>query len=132
MIEEQAPATLPNAWQLRPQAPAIGTAIGRLDAVAEDGSKEFVFGVGLNAFRMFVVRREGRCFGYLNLCPHYSLPLNVRADEFLSRDGARIMCRRHLAVFTIDDGLCIDGACTGSKLEAVPVSVDQAGMLVIG
>lgn len=121
-----------NSWQLRPQAPAIGTVFGRLDEVAEDGCKEFVFGAGLNAFRLFVVRKGGRLFAYLNLCPHYSLPLNVRDDEFLSRDGTRIMCRRHLAVFLIDDGLCIDGACVGSRLDAVPVSVDETGMLVIG
>ncbi|MFV3077298.1 Rieske (2Fe-2S) protein [Niveispirillum fermenti] len=132
MMEEQAAIMPPDGWQLRAQAPAMGTVLGRLDEVPEGGSREYVFGQGLNAFRMFVVRHDGRCFGYLNLCPHYSLPLNVRADEFLSRDGARIMCRRHLAVFTIEDGLCIDGACTGSSLETVPVTVDQAGMLVIG
>lgn len=132
MLEGVASIESPAYWQLRPLAPAIGTLIGSKDEVPDGGSKEFVFGAGLNAFRMFVVRSGDDCFAYLNLCPHYSLPLNVREDEFLTRDGARIMCRRHLAIFRMEDGLCIDGACVGSSLEAVPLSVDQAGMLVIG
>lgn len=119
-------------WQHRPQAPAIGTVIGRIDDIAEHGCKEFVIGAGINAFRLFVVRRGQRCLAYVNLCPHYSLPLNVREDEFLTRDGASIMCRRHLAIFRLDDGLCIEGACTGSSLETVPISVDSSNMLVIG
>lgn len=132
MPETTLPSTQPDFWQLRPLAPAIGTVIGRTDEVPDGESKEYVFGSGLNAFRMFVVRSGDRWFAYLNLCPHYSLPLNVRDDEFLSRDGARIMCRRHLAIFRMEDGVCIDGACVGSSLETVPVSVDRAGMLVIG
>ena len=119
------------AWRLRPQAPAPGTVLGRLDEIAS-GGREFSFGVGLNAFRMFVIRKEERIFGYLNLCPHYSLPLNVRENEFLSRDGSRIMCRRHLAIFEVEDGLCVDGACVGSRLDPVPLCVDEAGFVVIG
>jgi nitrite reductase/ring-hydroxylating ferredoxin subunit len=119
-------------WLTRPLAPAPGTVLGRCDDVPPDGSKEFVFGSGPGAFRMFVVRNGVNWFAYLNLCPHYSLPLNVRPDEFLSRDGTRIMCRRHLAIFRMEDGLCIDGACSGSTLDAIPVSVDPAGMLKIG
>lgn len=100
--------------------------------LADGSSREFTFGVGLNAFRMFVVRKGPDLYGYVNLCPHYSLPLNVRDDEFLSRDGCRIMCRRHLAIFSIEDGLCTDGACIGSALDAVPLRIDDAGMVLIG
>lgn len=132
MSQDTAARPTQSSWQLRPQAPAIGTRVGWIDDIAEGGCKEFVFGTGLNAFRMFVVRRGAGCLAYLNLCPHYSLPLNVREDEFLSRDGTQIMCRRHLAVFRIEDGLCVDGACTGSSLEVVPISVDPSGMMVVG
>lgn len=121
-----------DAWRFRPQSPEPGTVLGKLDILEHGGAKEFVFGSGLNAFRMFVVRKGEHVFGYLNLCPHYSLPLNVRDNEFLSRDGATIMCRRHLAVFVIEDGLCVDGACIGSHLDPVPLRIDEAGYLVIG
>lgn len=121
-----------DAWRLRPQAPETGTQLCAFDELPDGTSREFVFGVGLNAFRMFAIRRDRQVFAYVNLCPHYSLPLNVRDNEFLSRDGSQIMCRRHLALFAIEDGLCTDGACVGSALDAVPLIVNDAGGIVIG
>lgn len=120
-----------NAWRLRPQAPQPGTVLGPLDAIGSGSAKEYVFGVGLNAFRMFVVRQGDALHAYVNLCPHYSQPLNVRPDEFLSRNGDRIMCRRHLAIFSIDGGECLDGACDGNALDAIPLHVSN-GNIVIG
>lgn len=116
----------------RPQAPSVGTVLGPIDQFIDGSAREFVFGAGLNAFRMLVVRQGPNVLGYVNLCPHYSLPLNVRPDEFLSRDGSRIMCRRHLAIFAIEDGLCIDGACVGRGLDKVPLQVDALGQVMIG
>ena len=118
-------------WRTRPFAPAVGARLDPLDAVEDGSAKEYVFGVGLNRFRMFVVRKGQRVFGYLNLCPHYSLPLNHRADEFLTRDGDRIMCRQHLALFAIEDGRGLEGACEGRGLDVIPVSV-RAGEMIIG
>lgn len=123
---------IPKAvWRARPFAPAVGARLGPLDAVEDGGAREYVFGVGLNRFRMFVVRKGQRVFGYLNICPHYSLPLNHRADEFLTRDGDRIMCRQHLALFAIEDGRGLEGACEGRGLDTIPVSV-RAGEMIIG
>jgi len=118
-------------WRTRAFAPAVGERLGPLDAVADGGAKEYVFGVGLNRFRMFVVRKGQRVFGYLNICPHYSLPLNHREDEFLTRDGDRIMCRQHLALFAIEDGRGLEGACDGRALDIIPVTV-RDGELFIG
>jgi nitrite reductase/ring-hydroxylating ferredoxin subunit len=122
---------LEAVWRMRPFAPALGEPLGPLDAIEDGGAKEYVFGVGLNRFRMFVVRKGRRAFGYLNICPHYSLPLNHREDEFLTHGGDRIMCRQHLALFAIEDGRGIEGACEGRGLDVVPVSV-RAGQMIIG
>jgi len=86
-----------------------------------EGTKEFVFGAGPSAFRMFVVYRDGQLNGYLNLCPHYSSPLNIRDDEFLTTDGTALMCRRHFALFRIEDGMCVAGACVGKPLDKIPL-----------
>lgn len=59
---------------------------------------------------------------YVNLCPHYSLPLNHRPDQFLTRNRDRIMCRQHLALFALEDGACLGGACEGVGLTPVPVT----------
>lgn len=121
----------PDYWRLRPRAPAIGAIAGPLDAVPDGRGKEFVFGRGSAAFSMFVVRRGETVRGYLNLCPHFSLKLNQRGDEFVNSDGTLIRCTMHFAEFRIDDGLCVAGACEGSFLDPVPVHV-QDGQIVIG
>jgi nitrite reductase/ring-hydroxylating ferredoxin subunit len=120
-----------NYWRFRPRAPALGTVLGSLDSVAEGHGKEFVFGRGISAFSMFVVRQGDTAYGYLNLCPHFSLKLNQRGDQFLNDDASLIRCTSHFAEFRIADGFCIAGACEGSFLDPVPVHV-AAGQLVIG
>ncbi len=107
-------------WRTKSNAPTSGTELGALTEIGPSG-KEFLFGKGLNTFRLFVVRQGDGARAYVNACPHYSLPLNHRPDEFLSRDRDRIMCRQHLALFAIDDGRCLDGACEGQGLQAIPI-----------
>ncbi len=113
----------PDLWKRRPFAPDRGAVLGPLDEIADGKAKEYVFGVGIAAFRMFVVRQGEAVYGYVNQCPHYSLPLNHRPDQFLTRAGDRIMCTQHLALFRIEDGHCLDGACDGRALDPVPVEV---------
>jgi nitrite reductase/ring-hydroxylating ferredoxin subunit len=117
-------------WRLRPYAPRSGDVLGPLDSIPDGQAKEFVLGRGRGAFRMFVVRRGADVYGYLNICPHFSLPLNHRPDDFMSADGQRIRCTRHFALFQIENGLCDAGACETLFLDAVPVKV-QAGEIVV-
>jgi nitrite reductase/ring-hydroxylating ferredoxin subunit len=116
-------------WKFRPNAPPPGYVLGRADAIAENSAREFVVGRGRSAFRMFVVRREGRFHAYLNLCPHYSLPLNHEADQFLNQ--GYIECAQHFARFDVDEGRCLVGACEGEYLTAIPVLVNAEGLLTI-
>jgi hydroxyquinol 1,2-dioxygenase len=117
-------------WQLRPNAPAAGALLGPAGEVPEGGAKAYRFGRGRSAVQMFVVRHEGQVRGYLNICPHFSRPLNHDPDAFLA-DGL-IVCVRHFARFRPHDGLCVEGACEGSHLDPVPVVIDAEGMLRIG
>ena len=118
-------------WQSLPHAPPRGTPLGRVDEVG-DGGREFTFGQGIGAFRLFVVQLpDGGVRGFVNRCPHYSLPLNVRPDQFLTRDGAHIMCRQHLALFDRASGACLSGAAEGTRLMPVPLALDALGHLAI-
>ena len=119
-------------WRLRPKAPDPGTLIGALEELPEGEAREYVFGRGLSAFRMIVVRQSGAIYGYLNLCPHMSLPLNQEPGVFLSHDGQTLLCSRHFAQFEIDGGLCVAGACVGSRLDRIPVHIDADGNMRIG
>ena len=120
----------PLAWRRHAHAPAPGTELGPVDAIPDGQGLEYVFGPDHDAFRMFVVRRGPDVFGYLNICPHFSLRLNYRANQFTTRDG-EILCSMHFALFRMDDGVCIEGACPGRALDPVPVEVTPGGALQI-
>ena len=120
----------PSAWRRHVHAPAPGTELGAAEAIPDGQGREFRFGPAYDAFRMFVVRRGARVFGYLNICPHLSLPLNYRPDQFTTGDG-EILCSMHFALFRFDDGVCIDGACPGRALDPVPVEITPSGTLRI-
>ena len=114
-----------HAWQLRKHAPAPGTRLCKLSDIDDGTGREFTFGPDKDAFRMFVVRRGEAAYGYLNICPHFSLPLNYRPGQFTTADGDLIMCSMHLALFRFEDGLCIEGACPGRSLDPVPIVIDE-------
>ncbi len=120
----------PSLWRTRPRAPQPGAVLGPLDDIPDGEAREFVFGRGTTVFSMFVVRGGNSVYGYLNICPHYSSPLNHRAGHFLNDDGSRIRCTMHFAEFRIEDGFGIAGAAQNCWLDPVPVSV-EAGMIVI-
>lgn len=119
-----------QAWRTRPFAPEPGASLGPLEAIPDGRSREFSFGVGIMTFRMFAVRKGDEVYGYLNICPHYSLPLNHRPDDFLTRDGDRIRCTQHLALFRIEDGACLGGACEGRALDPVPLRISDGEILI--
>jgi nitrite reductase/ring-hydroxylating ferredoxin subunit len=120
----------PTAWRRHAHAPADGTVLGPVDALPDGEGREYVFGPDHDTFRMFVVRRGPDVFGYLNICPHFSLRLNYRANQFTTRDG-EILCSMHFALFRFDDGVCLEGACPGRSLDPVPVEVTPGGTLRI-
>jgi nitrite reductase/ring-hydroxylating ferredoxin subunit len=121
----------PTLWRTRPRAPLPGTLLGALEDIPDGDAREFVFGRGTTVFSMFVVRRAANVFGYLNICPHYSSPLNCRAGEFLNEDRSYIRCTMHYAEFRIEDGYGVRGAAENCWLDPVPVYVNE-GMIVIG
>jgi nitrite reductase/ring-hydroxylating ferredoxin subunit len=120
----------PTAWRRHPHAPPPRTVLGPVDAIPDGEGREYLFGPDHDLFRMFVVRRGPEVFGYLNICPHFSLRLNHRANQFTNRDG-EILCSMHFALFRFDDGVCVEGACPGRSLDPVPVEVTPDGTLRI-
>jgi len=118
------------SWQSRPGAPAAGTPLCPLDAIRAPGARGFLFGDGTERFDMFVVRRGGQVFAYVNECPHAFTPLETWPDKFLTLAEDEILCSTHGALFRIEDGLCTSGPCTGKALIPIPVTVKD-GMILI-
>lgn len=101
------------------------TALCRVDDIADPGAKGFSIGSGENRRDIFVVRAQGRIYGFVNSCPHIGTPLDFLPDRFLTQDGAQILCSTHGARFEIATGRCVAGPCPGRFLPPVPVKVDK-------
>ncbi len=76
---------------------------------------------------VFLVRRSGEVYAYLNYCPHQGATLPWRKDAFLNADGTRIVCSAHGAEFDIATGVCTSGAAMGQTLHPIPVTVSVDG-----
>ncbi len=91
--------------------------------IADPGALELNWGEGDWPLSLFVVRRGGEVRAYVNRCPHAGHELNLRPNDFLTREGDLIMCRSHGAQFRIDDGLCMAGPCPGESLESIDIDI---------
>lgn len=121
----------PWLWRTRPRAPMVGTVLGPLEELTVGQAKEYVFGRGTTVFSMFVVRQGGdRVYGYLNLCPHYSQPLNYRSGAFMNDEGTRIRCTMHFAEFQVEDGYGVSGAAEKCWLDPVPVVIKDGNIYI--
>lgn len=133
-------------WTDHENAPAHGTKLCELAQLELDAGKELVIGKGDSRgagngdgrgadavwpFRMFVVRRGDRVWGYVNTCPHQHIPLNYFPDRFVSADKQFVLCANHGALFNFDDGQCVAGPCVGESLQQVPLTV-RDGTVIIG
>jgi nitrite reductase/ring-hydroxylating ferredoxin subunit len=108
-------------------APAPGTRLCALADIPDPGAKGFDFRQGDQRFAGFLVRKDGRVFGYVDSCPHADWPLAAFGDRYLTREHDLILCAGHGALFRIEDGHCIAGPCAGGRLTpwAVRVEGDQ-------
>jgi len=101
--------------------PVPGAYLCALDEVPDGGGREVTFGAGRDAFRVLLLRRGDEVWGYRNVCPHHSMPLNYEPQEFITMDAQAIVCSHHGATFRFEDGSCLDGPCDGAGLEVLPV-----------
>jgi len=104
----------------------------RLDAIPDPGAKEFRAMVDGETRRVFVVRKGGQVFGYVNSCPHVGAPLNMEDDKFLDLFQTSILCANHFALFDIESGRCTRGPCPGRSLQPFPVEVRDGDVVQKG
>jgi len=85
-----------------------------------------------DADSLFVVRKNGRFFGYKNSCPHIEgTSLNWRKDAFLTHDKQHIKCFGHGALFDIESGEGVEGACLGQALTPVDLTVEDGQIYLV-
>jgi len=114
-------------WRSLRFAPAPGTRLCALDEITPTGL-EVVFGEGKDAFRVAVFNTPAGVRAYLNRCPHFGIPLNVKPTFTLHRD--QVLCVSHFALFRLVDGFCVEGPCMGAGLEPIPLRVAGDGLVI--
>ncbi len=103
-------------------------ALCSLDELNDPGTR----GIALEDIEddIFVVRKGEQAYAYINRCPHTGSPLDWSPDQFLDEDDTHIMCATHMALFQIENGLCIAGPCVDQNLTALKVQI-QNGMIYL-
>ena len=104
----------------------------RLDDIADPGSAGFTIATADGPTEGMVIRQGSRAFAYVNLCPHWDAPLDMKPGQFLDRDRQHILCANHGAVFRIEDGFCLAGPCRGASLQPVPCAVEGCDVVLTG
>jgi len=92
----------------------------RVDEPTAEG-RGFTIRQGQRDVHLFVIRKDGRPFAYLNRCPHTGVNLDWTPNRFLDWTGRLIQCATHGALFRIEDGHCVAGPCAGRNLIALPL-----------
>ncbi|MBL8327764.1 MAG: Rieske 2Fe-2S domain-containing protein [Rubrivivax sp.] len=89
-----------------------------------DGGKAHVFDVTefRRPARAFVLRFEGRVFGYLNRCAHVPAEMDWQPGEFFDADRRSIICSIHGATYDPRDGRCTGGPGGRGRLKALQVA----------
>ena len=101
----------------------------RLDEIPDGAARGF--GPAPGGFTgLFGIRQGDAVHVYVNACPHVGVSLDWAPDQFLTADGAQIVCATHGALFDIATGRCTGGPCVGEHLERVPATIDQGRILV--
>ncbi len=118
-----AAAAPPLSWRALAGAPPPGEGLCRAEAIEDGGARVFTFGSGIKRFEIFVLRRGEALLGFVNVCPHAGLPLDLVPGRFYTRDKRHLFCANHGARFRIEDGFCVAGPCAGKSLMAVEISV---------
>lgn len=104
--------------------------ICRLDDLGESGSRGFSIGTGDWPLRGFVVPINDQVRGYVNSCPHARHPLNFKPNQFLTMDGALILCASHGALFEKSTGYCVAGPCAGQSLQTLPLELSDGYVML--
>ena len=117
-------------WTDLKSAPAAGTPVAR--AADVDGVVALTVETAAGAFPLLLVRLGDQVMGYVNMCPHQGLPLTYRSPRLLSKDGTKLMCSAHGAMFDAATGTGLAGEGLGCALMLAPLAEESGQITVAG
>lgn len=101
--------------------------VADLDTLGEGEARVFRFRRGGRPLEGFVLRTAERFVAYANVCPHWSVDLDLGTGRFWDPESARILCANHAARFHPLTGVCESGPCFGDALEAFELTLSPGG-----
>jgi len=108
-----------------------GCEVCDLDDVADGGVRIIDVRVAQRKVSLLVLRSGQFCYGYLNKCPHFGMPLSETDRHLIFEPDRWLKCNVHYARFRWQDGYCEAGDCEGDSLTPVPLT-NISGKIVTG
>jgi nitrite reductase/ring-hydroxylating ferredoxin subunit len=101
--------------------------VPELETLNEGEARVFRFRRGSRTLEGFVLRADGALVAYANVCPHWSVDLDLGYGRFWDPDARRILCMNHGALFHPATGECEHGPCVGDSLERFELELAPGG-----
>ncbi|CAM3951838.1 Rieske 2Fe-2S domain-containing protein [Vreelandella rituensis] len=120
-----------QSWQSYRSAPSPGTRLVKEEELLPNSTLSLTLENEKGRFPLLLIKLESTLVAYVNACPHQYLPLDQRGKRILSQDGEILRCTNHEASFSTRTGEGVGGHGLGCALDAVPVSVEEDGWVVI-
>lgn len=79
----------------------------------------------------FVVRYNGRPYGYVNSCAHVPVELDWQEGDFFDLTGHYLICATHGAHYDPISGHCVMGPCKGKSLQRLDVTERDGNIYLI-
>jgi nitrite reductase/ring-hydroxylating ferredoxin subunit len=80
---------------------------------------------------LLVLRSGDCCYGYINQCPHFGVPLAATDSQLIYSAHRWVKCNVHYSRFRWADGLCEAGECDGEFLQEVPLKIQNGKVIVV-
>ena len=89
----------------------------------EDGALGVRFKVQSTAGEVpaFAVRYDGKVYAYINRCAHVPVELDWMDGAFFDYSKLYLICSTHGAMYLPHTGVCVQGPCSGKRLQAVAI-----------
>ena len=74
---------------------------------------------------------DGELRAYVNRCQHLPIPLDSGSRSFFGPDGRFLVCKTHGATYRLDDGMRVEGPCTGRALIALRLELEGEHLRIV-
>jgi len=101
-----------------------------LDTLKHGEARVFRFRRRSRPVEGFVLRVDAALVAYANVCPHWSVDLDLGMGRFWDAESQRIFCMNHAALFHPITGTCERGPCLGDSLEPFELETEGNGAWV--